>query len=1210
MLNRFRLRQASPKCTSTLNSCVRISPASVDSLSRAARVASLSTRRSFKKILAANRGEIAIRIMRAGAECNIRTTGIYSYEDRYCPHRYKADESYLVGKGKTAVGAYLDYNGIIAVAKANGVDSIHPGYGFLSENADFADACSAAGITFVGPSADVLRKFGSKTEARAVAIANGVPVVPGSDGPVPDVAAAIAFATKVGFPLIVKAAFGGGGRGMRVVKSMSELHDAFTRAQSEALAAFGNGTVFLERFVERPRHIEVQVLGDSYGNVIHLFERDCSVQRRHQKVVEYAPALELPPLTREALLRDAVRLAKAVGYTNAGTVEFLVDTADGKYYFMEVNPRVQVEHTVTEEVTDVDIVQSQIRIAEGWSLNDLGLSQETVRTNGFAIQCRITTEDAAANFQPDTGIISVYRSAHGHGIRLDEGPGYVGANISPHYDSLLVKVTARDLTFEGARAKLRRALREHRIRGVTTNIPFLVNVLDHPEFIEGKVTTRFIEENPELVRGLVGRKNRGEKLLRHLAEVAVNGHPKELGATGPKPELLDPKAPSMPLPATPGRKQAVPKLKAIFDAQGPSAFAKAVRDHKGVLVMDTTWRDAHQSLLATRLRTIDIMPIAPATRVALANAYSIENWGGATFDVCMRFLKECPWDRLQEMREAVPDIPFQMLLRGANAVGYTSYPDNAVFKFCQVAKDKGMDVFRVFDSLNYIENMKLGIDAVGAAGGIIEASICYSGDLMDPSKSKYTLDYYLNFARQLVERGAHVLAVKDMAGLLKPGAARILIGALRAEFPHIPIHVHTHDTAGTGVAAMIACAEAGADAVDVAIDSMSGSTSQPSMGALVGALAGTPLDTGIDPLSLGPINDYWEDLRGVYAPFESGQKTGSADVFVHEMPGGQYTNLLFQSKQLGLTGQWPAIKLAYAAANRLLGNIIKVTPSSKVVGDLAQFMVTNGLSEADVRAQASTLHFPSSVVQYFQGYLGIPYQGFPELRKDVLKDRTLPNGLSCFAGRPGEELEPVDFTEQRKVMFEQFGLSSDTALMSYLMYPTEFKQWQSFLQTYGEVDSIPTRNYLTPMQPGHEFSMDVEKGKTLIVKLKSIGEMDGASMRDVQFLLNGEPRTIRVADRTTVASKGGARAGGSGVRAKADKTVANEIGAPMMGVVVDVRVSVGSKVKVGQPLVVLSAMKMETVVGSAVNGTVKSLFVKKDESVEAGDLIIEIEPST
>lgn len=1110
---------------------------------------------SIRKIMAANRGEIATRIMRAGNELGLQTVGIFSKEDRFTQHRYKADESFLVGSDKTPVGAYLDINSIIHIAKSNEVDAIHPGYGFLSENVEFAKQCALHNIIFVGPTPENLKRFGDKTAARAMAIKNNVPVIPGTDGPVRTLEQARQFINSgVDYPVIIKASMGGGGRGMRVVMREEELEESFHRASSEALAAFGDGTVFIERYLEKPRHIEVQILGDGKGNVVHLHHRDCSVQRRHQKVLETAPAVGLPPDTEKALMEDAVRLTKASNYLNAGTVEFLVDQ-NGKHYFIEVNPRIQVEHTITEEITGVDLVQSQIRIAGGESFSELGLCQSSIQPRGHAMQCRVTTEDPSQNFRPDSGVIEVFRSPGGMGIRLDDGPGFVGANITPHYDSLLVKVTARALDRSDCAHKLRRALQEFRVRGVTTNKNFVLNVLKHPDFINGIIHTGFIGENPELLRPSAST-NRAQKLLKYIGNTIVNGPDKALGAAGPK--ALD-QQPIVPSFQSSGRKTT--SLRQIYKEKGPQAFAKAVRQHKGLLLTDTTWRDAHQSLLATRLRSKDMETIAPATAIALKNAYSIEMWGGATFDVSMRFLREDPWDRLTRLRELVPDVPFQMLLRGANAVGYTSYPDNVVFKFCEEAQQNGMDVFRVFDSLNYLENMRLGVDAVGAAGGIIEAAVCYTGDVSDPARGPYNLEYYMEFTRQLVDLGIHVLAIKDMAGLLKPHAARLLVSSIRKEFPDLPIHVHTHDTAGTGVSSMLECAYAGADAVDVATDAMSGTTSQPSMGAVVAALQGSKHDTQIDFNQINAVNEYWEAMRGAYAPFESGQKSGSADVYLHEMPGGQYTNLLYQSTQLGLTGQWPAIKKAYAAANRLLGDIIKVTPSSKVVGDLAQFLVQNQLTEEQVLEQAETLSFPSSVVEYFQGHIGIPHHGFPEpLRSRVIKGK----GFEGFRGRPGAELAPYDFAKAQRDLKEKYGSENirDVDVLSYALYPNVFDEFVQFKQQYGSMHFMDTKTFLQGLNIDEEIELEMEHGKTVFIKLIAVGAVskrDG--MRDVIFELNGRQRVVRVKDE---------QAGvGVVVKPRAIHGLQGSVGAPMPGVVLEVKVKVGQVVKEGTPLLVL-----------------------------------------
>lgn len=1144
--------------------------------------------RPIKKVMVANRGEIAIRVFRACTELGIRTVAVYSEQDTGQMHRQKADEAYLIGKGLAPVAAYLDIPDIIRVAKENNVDAIHPGYGFLSERADFAQACLDAGVMFIGPSPEVVRQMGDKVEARALAISAGVPVVPGTAFPISCLHDAQVFAETHGFPIIFKAAYGGGGRGMRVVREYEELEENYQRAYSEALTAFGNGALFVEKFLEKPRHIEVQILGDKYGNVIHLYERDCSIQRRHQKVVEIAPAFQLDPHLRNRLHSDAVNLAKMVGYESAGTVEFLVDR-QGKHYFIEVNSRLQVEHTVTEEITDVDLVHAQLHVCEGRSLPELSLNQDKIRVNGCAIQCRVTTEDPSRGFQPDTGRIEVFRSGEGMGIRLDSASAFQGAVISPHYDSLLVKVIASGKDLQTAASKMSRALAEFRVRGVKTNIPFLQNVFSNHQFLNSTVDTQFIDENQELFN-LKPTQNRAQKLLHYLGHVMVNGPTTPIPVKA-KPSSIDPVIPPVTLGDPPLG------FRDVLLRDGPEGFAKAVRAHQGLLLMDTTFRDAHQSLLATRVRTHDLKKISPFVSHNFNNLYSLENWGGATFDVAMRFLSECPWKRLQELRALIPNVPFQMLLRGANAVGYTNYPDNAVFKFCEVAKENGMDIFRVFDSLNYLPNMLLGMEAAGAAGGVVEAAISYTGDVSDPMRQKYSLDYYMQLADELVKAGTHILCIKDMAGLLKPQSSKLLIGSLRDRFPDLPIHVHTHDTAGAGVAAMLACAEAGADVVDVAVDSMAGMTSQPSMGAIVACAKGTKLDTGIALEKVFDYSEYWEVARGLYAPFDctATMKSGNADVYENEIPGGQYTNLHFQAHSMGLGHKFKEVKKAYTEANKLLGDLIKVTPSSKIVGDLAQFMVQNNLTRAEVEERADELSFPLSVVEFLQGFIGIPHGGFPEpFRSKVLKN------LPRVEGRPGASLPPLDFKSLEEGLRAAHNDEiTPEDVMSAAMYPKVFQEFKEFTANFGPVDCLNTRLFLDGPKIAEEFEVELERGKILHIKALALGDLNKAGQREVFFELNGQLRSVLVKD--TVAMKE------MKFHPKAQKSIKGQVGAPMPGKVVEVKVEVGSKVEKGQPLCVLSAMKMETVVNSPLAGTIKAVHVMADASLEGGDLILEIE---
>jgi len=1149
----------------------------------------------LKKLLVANRGEIPIRIFRTAHELSLHTVAVYSHEDRLSMHRQKADEAYEIGaRGQyTPVGAYLAGDEIIKIAVEHNVNMIHPGYGFLSENAEFARNVEKAGLIFVGPSPDTIDALGDKVSARKLAIKCNVPVVPGTPGPVEKFEDVKAFTDEYGFPIIIKAAFGGGGRGMRVVREQETLKDSFERATSEAKSAFGNGTVFVERFLDKPKHIEVQLLGDNLGNVVHLYERDCSVQRRHQKVVEIAPAKDLPVETRDNILADAVRLAQSVKYRNAGTAEFLVDQQN-RYYFIEINPRIQVEHTITEEVTGIDIVAAQIQIAAGASLEQLGLTQDHISTRGFAFQCRITTEDPSQNFAPDTGKIEVYRSAGGNGVRLDGGNGFAGAIITPHYDSMLVKCSCRGSTYEIVRRKMLRALVEFRIRGVKTNIPFLIKLLTHPTFVEGQCWTTFIDDTPALF-DLIGSQNRAQKLLAYLGDLAVNGsqikgqigEPKFKGEI-PIPKIYDSagKHVDTSAPCATGWRN-------ILVKDGPEAFAKAVRANKGCLIMDTTWRDAHQSLLATRVRTVDLLNIAKETSHAFSNAWALECWGGATFDVAMRFLYEDPWERLRKMRKLVPNIPFQMLLRGANGVAYSSLPDNAIFHFCEQAKKNGVDIFRVFDALNDVEQLEVGIKAVLKAGGVAEGTVCYSGDMLNPKK-KYNLEYYVSVVDKIVAMGAHVLGIKDMAGVLKPRAARLLIGTIRKKYPDLPIHVHTHDSAGTGVASMVACAEAGADAVDAAIDSMSGMTSQPSIGAILASLEGTDFDSGLDVHMIRNLDAYWAQLRLLYSPFEAGLTGPDPEVYEHEIPGGQLTNLIFQASQQGLGEQWAQTKKAYEQANDLLGDIVKVTPTSKVVGDLAQFMVSNKLSYDDVLSKAEQLDFPSSVLEFFEGLMGQPYGGFPEpLRSQALRERRK------MDKRPGLYLEPVNITQVKADLKSKWGDATECDVASSIMYPKVFEDYKKWTSKYGDLSVLPTRYFLSRPEIGEEFHVELEKGKVLILKLLAIGPLsEQTGLREVFYEMNGETRTVTVEDQHAAIDNVS--------RPKADPTDSSQVGSPMSGVLVEVRVHDGSEVKKGDPVAILSAMKMEMVISAPHSGKVSSLSVREGDSVDSGDLVCKL----
>jgi pyruvate carboxylase len=1144
----------------------------------------------FRKLLVANRSEIAIRVFRSSHELGIRTVAIYSHEDRFALHRFKADEAYRIGKPGEPVRAYLDIAGIIALARQHDVDAIHPGYGFLSENPAFAEACRQAGLAFVGPQTEILKRLGDKVAARQLAEEADVPILAGSPRPVHSLAEARSCARKIGYPVIVKASMGGGGRGMRVVPQPGNLEDALAQAQREAGAAFGVPDVFLEKYIPRARHIEVQLLGDQHGGLVHLFERDCSLQRRHQKIVEIAPASNLDGPFRNQILEAALAVGRAVRLDNAGTVEFLVDADTGRFYFIEVNPRIQVEHTVTEEVTGFDLVKSQILIAQGLPLAnpEIGLgAQEAVRIHGCALQCRVTTEDAANNFLPDYGRLTNYRSASGMGIRLDAGTAFTGAVITPYYDSLLVKVTAHGLRLVDAARRMERSLQEFRVRGVKTNIPFLINLVTNPDFLAGRFTTSFIDETPNLFE-LPQARDRATKLLTYLGDVLVNGHP----LVPSKPVALPRTPPPVPgVTATRVSKGSRDR----FHELGAEGFSRWVLDQKALLVTDTTFRDAHQSLLATRMRTYDMLQIAPFYAAELAELFSLEMWGGATFDAALRFLKESPWDRLADLRERIPNILFQMLLRAANAVGYANYPDNVVKAFVHESAQAGIDLFRIFDALNWLPNLKVAIEAVRKSGMLCEAAICYTGDILDPHRPKYDLKYYVNLARQLEKLGANLLSIKDMAGLCKPYAARLLIRTLKQEVG-IPLHFHTHDGAGGQMAAILMAAEEGVDIADAAMAPLAGLTSQPSLNTLVEALRFTKRATGLDYQPLQAAADYWEAIRSYYRPFESGQTAASAEVYQHEMPGGQYSNLFEQARALGLEERWPEVRRRYAEVNQLFGDIIKVTPTSKVVGDMALFLVANNLTPEDIQEYTRELAFPKSVVELFEGRLGEPPGGFPKaLQKKILRER------KPFKGRPGASLPPANFEATRQEVEKQLSRPASSAeVVTQLLYPRVFPEFIAHQQTYSDTSVLPTSLFFYGMTPGEEISVDIEKGKTLIIKFLTIGDPHPDSTRTVFFELNGQPREVQVTDR--------ALQGVGQAHPKADLKDPKQIGAPMPGLVVHVAVTAGDKVAKGQKLLTLEAMKMETTVYADQSGRLAEVLVHPGTQLDAGDLLLRFEP--
>lgn len=1142
------------------------------------------------KLLVANRSEIAIRVFRSAHELGIRTVAIYAHEDRYALHRFKADEAYLVGQPGEPIKSYLNIPAIIALAKQYGVDGIHPGYGFMSENPDLCRACNEAGIVFVGPHVDALVNLGDKTFARNIAQKVSVPVLGGSDA-IKSVDEGKKIAAKLGFPIILKAAKGGGGRGMRVVKSEKDFAPSFEQAQRESLSAFGSPDVFIEKFITKASHIEVQLLGDKHGNLVHLYERDCSVQRRHQKVVEIAPAPSLDAKVREQLLQAALDIGKAVKYENAGTVEFLVDRETNKFYFIEVNPRIQVEHTVTEEVTGVDIVKSQILVAQGMPLSDpeIGLpTQEAVRTNGFALQCRVTTEDPTNNFMPDYGRIAHYRSASGMGIRLDAGSAFSGATVNPFYDSLLVKVSARGRRFIDSARRMERCLQEFRVRGVKTNIQFLIKLITHPAFLKGEVTTRFIDETPELFH-LPKRKNRATKLLTYIGEVLVNGNPLVKGlpkpirrTPAPVPAIVQSKAPNGSPP--PGTRDRLKEL-------GPEKFSEWITKQKQLFLTDTTFRDAHQSLLATRMRTKDLLNIAEVYAHNASELFSLEMWGGATFDTSMRFLKECPWQRLADMREKIPNILFQMLFRASNAVGYSSYPDNIVKEFCKEAQAAGMDIFRIFDALNWVPNMKVAMEAVQKAGGICEPAICYTGDILNPGRTKYDLKYYVELAKELEKLGANILCIKDMAGLCKPYAAELLVKTLKQEIG-IPVHFHTHDTAGMQAASILKGAEMKLDIADGAMAAMSGGTSQPNLNAIVEGLRFTKRESGLSAERLSEISDYWQAVREFYTPFESVMLPATAELYSHEMPGGQYTNLYQQARALGLSDQWNRICKVYAEVNELLGDIVKVTPTSKAVGDMALFMVANNFTAADITEGDRELAFPESVIDLLSGMMGHPPGGFPKkVQKQILKDRPF------IKGRPGASLPAADFEAAAEKVAQVTGRKANRRdVLSYLLYPKVFEEFAAHQKKYSDTSMFPTPIFFYGQETGEEFTAEIEEGKTLVIRFLTISDPHADGTRSVFFELNGQPRDVTIADKSLEAT--------AEKREQADSANPKQIGSAMPGMVVTVAVKTGDKVAKGQKLFTLEAMKMETTISSEVAGVVERVLVKPGSRVEAGDLLL------
>lgn len=1137
----------------------------------------------FKKVLVANRGEIAIRVFRACSELGIRSVSIYSKEDKYSLFRTKADEAYEIGRDKGPLEAYLDMDEIIRIAKKRKVDAIHPGYGFLSENPEFARKCEENGIVFIGPSYNVMEKMGDKISSKKVAAEVGVPTIPGIDHPIFDVAEAKKIASEIGYPIMLKASNGGGGRGMRVIEKEEELDIEFERAVGESKKAFGSAAIFIEKYLKQPKHIEVQILGDNHGNIVHLYERDCSVQRRHQKIIEYAPAFSLDVKLRESICEDAIRLANHVKYSNAGTLEFLVD-ADGNYYFIEMNPRIQVEHTVSEMVTGIDIVQSQILVAQGYELSSDEISisgQDDIKMNGYSIQCRITTEDPQNNFMPDTGKIDLYRTGSGCGIRLDGGNGFTGSEITPYYDSLLVKTVAWDRSFEGAARKALRSIKEVKIKGVKTNIGFLVNVLSNETFLGGKSHTKFVDDTKALFE-IHEEKDRATRILKFIGNIIVNETQGEKG---------DFETPQVPLTRGMVRK---PGLRDKLKELGAEKFVEYIKNEKRLLITDTTMRDAHQSLMATRFRTNDFVNISKAVSLNMDDVFSLEMWGGATFDVAYRFLKESPWRRLEILRKKIPNVMFQMLLRASNGVGYRNYPDNVIKEFISESAKSGIDVFRIFDSLNWVENMKLPIQEALKTGSLVEGTMCYTGDILDASKTKYDLDYYVKMAKELEGLGVHIIAIKDMAGLLKPYAAYKLISALKKEVS-CPIHLHTHDTSGNAIATILMASEAGVDIVDAAIESMSGLTSQPSLNSIVEALKNTDRDTGIDLDRIEPINKYYKDMRMVYKKFESELKTSSAEIYKYEIPGGQYSNLRPQVNSLGLSERFDEVKDKYREANDILGNIVKVTPSSKVVGDMAIFMVKNNLDSKNIVEDGNQLSFPDSVVDYFKGMIGQPEGGFPkELQGVVLK------GEAPITKRPGELLDDEDFAAVEKKLNDKYDLDANIRnILSHCLYPKVYEEYlDHFLNEYTDISRLESHVFFHGLKKGEECEVEIEDGKVLTIKFIDMLDAEVKGFKTVVYELNGIRRNIDIEDINDKSREDHIL--------KADMNDKSQVGASIPGKVVSILVREGDQVVENQPLIIIEAMKMETTIVSKADGIIDKIHVQENALVSDKQLLMNL----